>query len=1106
MKKRNIKVKLLTGVLAMTLAASQFPMNLAFAVNENEDSSSENAVSQNVVADFEINNADDFLAFAENCRKNSWSKGKVIKLNADIDLYGKDFEGIPSFSGDFDGNGHAISNLSIASGDEAVGLFRYLETDGQVCNLTVSGFIMSSDSRDLVGGIVGVNSGTIINCTFKGQITGLNVAGGITGLNGGSGRIVDCYNEGFITSQTNVGGIAGINRGLVSDCVNNGNVNSDSSWVDNEIENENTDKNVFDGLLESGKNIGGVCGWSNGIIATCENNGTVGYYKTGENVGGIVGCQSGSVFYCKNYGHVYGKQDVGGIAGQFEPTIVIRDIQEIKDEMDILHEMLDDSTNDIDKATDKLSSDLDKLNDNSDKITDYADIVSDEGLDNLDINTDVANDLSDRADYVSRHLEPINKYISNALDDMEELNKVLDKMEDDVEMSKDDKDKIKKSRESINSSVKKMKTASDEANKHLEVISDMYDDALEEGTKVADEKDAKTPGGLSDEEYSKEKAKATWKALIENDEFSDEMMDLMDALIDAMSAATDITADMTDISNVVGPYIDDSSDALSDDLEKANKLSKHILESFSDASDDTGAVLNYLNSYDKLELINFSDSFDKNFQSLQDEAKDTIKTMDTLNSDASKHSDILEEDMRKINDQMKVVTDLVIDRLSSLETVASGEDIIVDVSKDDKEGNASSSITGCTNKGNVDGNNNVGGIVGSIGIDNLDDKNSGLGSRYEVSAVLLSSINTGFITVKNKNAGGIIGYAVAGYIADCLSSGGIISEEGNYLGGIAGNCQGYIDSCKSLSVLSGNEYLGGIAGVADDVTNCLSMPMIMESKGRVGAVIGAYQSDDDDITVYHQGMSDHISNNYFVSEELFGIDNVSYLGVAEPIEYDDLCDRAYEFKTIRIYFVDEDYNLVDDRSYLYGQSLENLQYPSYATENGTYAEWEMLEDAEIKTNKVVRCVVAKNVTVLSSIQKENGKALALAEGVFTKQAELNVIKEETSSDNKKTVAQYSITLNNANISSEQEVNIRLLQETEGNAVIYQSVDGVLTKMPAEKIGSYWQIRMTGDNITVIMEVTKANEMLIFYIAGGAILLVIIVAAIIIAGKKKKKKA
>ena len=86
---------------------------------------------------------------------------------------------------------------------------------------------------------------------------------------------------------------------------------------------------------------GGIAGYSDGKIYYCSNSGTVGYQHVGYNTGGIVGrLHQGYLQNCTNSGAVFGRKDVGGIAGQMEPFLEIQ--------------YLDDKLKEIDRETEKF--------------------------------------------------------------------------------------------------------------------------------------------------------------------------------------------------------------------------------------------------------------------------------------------------------------------------------------------------------------------------------------------------------------------------------------------------------------------------------------------------------------------------------------------------------------------------------------------------------------------------------------------------------------------------------------------------------------------------------------------------------------------------------
>lgn len=68
-----------------------------------------------------LRTAEDLAGFSRNCTLDSWSQGKTVYLEADIDLTGVDFAPIPTFGGTFEGQGHTISGLSITGSGNGAG-------------------------------------------------------------------------------------------------------------------------------------------------------------------------------------------------------------------------------------------------------------------------------------------------------------------------------------------------------------------------------------------------------------------------------------------------------------------------------------------------------------------------------------------------------------------------------------------------------------------------------------------------------------------------------------------------------------------------------------------------------------------------------------------------------------------------------------------------------------------------------------------------------------------------------------------------------------------------------------------------------------------------
>ena len=267
-----------------------------------------------------ISSPSDLLALAENCVLDSYSQGLTVRLEADIDLSGADWPGVPIFSGTFDGGGHRITGLTLDQAGSVQGLFRYLAPTACVQDLTVEGTVTPQGSRETVGGIAGSNAGTIVRCCFSGTVEGAGQVGGIAGCNTVTGIVEACTTEGAVGGSHLVGGVVGENRGVVRDCTNEAAVNTTEQQNQVEISDITLETLTGSEAADTVTDIGGIAGSSSGVLRDCENRADVGYQKMGYNIGGIAGSQSGYLTGCTNSGAVRGRKDVGGIVGQLEPA------------------------------------------------------------------------------------------------------------------------------------------------------------------------------------------------------------------------------------------------------------------------------------------------------------------------------------------------------------------------------------------------------------------------------------------------------------------------------------------------------------------------------------------------------------------------------------------------------------------------------------------------------------------------------------------------------------------------------------------------------------------------------------------------------------------
>ena len=220
---------------------------------------------------------------------------------------------VEGFEGTFDGQGYEISDLFINRPDEdRVGLFGAVEEGGVIENATVVNADVTGKGG--VGGLVGINMGTMSDSYSTGSVTGNSTVGGLVGQNWG-GTVHNSYSSGSVIGEGMVGGLVGGSAGTVSNSYSTGSVTGNIfvgglvGWY-------------FDGTVSDSYSTSSVSGNSSvgGLVAS--NHGTVSNsYSTGSvtgnsSVGGLVGQNGNTVSNSYSTGSVTGNSSVGGLVGQ----------------------------------------------------------------------------------------------------------------------------------------------------------------------------------------------------------------------------------------------------------------------------------------------------------------------------------------------------------------------------------------------------------------------------------------------------------------------------------------------------------------------------------------------------------------------------------------------------------------------------------------------------------------------------------------------------------------------------------------------------------------------------------------------------------------------
>lgn len=441
-----------------------------------------------------LSSEEDWERFADNCRLDIWSQNKKVYLTQDLNLAGHEQQSVPTFGGYFDGQGHTIRGLSIQDPVSYAGLFCYTQTSAVITHLNVNGNLVPEGKRMVVGGIVGDNRGILMDCTFDGKVEANDYVGGIVGFNEASGILIGCTNKGSITGVHDTGGIAGENDGNLVRCVNEADVNitNEDKGVSLEdinladyaaslLDLDNKDSKADNSsALSNAVDTGGIAGISTGIIQYCSNSGSIGYEHVGYNVGGIAGRQSGYILSCENTGRVYGRKDVGGIAGQAEPYVAV-DLSEdiayqLTDNINELHDLIDRMLEDAGTESDTISGRLSIIQDFADKALDNTSDLTDRTVEWADKMVSAANETMNRIDYVMEEAEkdggPIDQTtqaVGNGKDAAAEIGDALDSLDVYQYLSEEEKKRY------------------DEAKEQLQKASEEYNDSYTEYVKAYDQ-------------------------------------------------------------------------------------------------------------------------------------------------------------------------------------------------------------------------------------------------------------------------------------------------------------------------------------------------------------------------------------------------------------------------------------------------------------------------------------------------------------------------------------------------------------------------------------------------------------------------------------------
>ncbi|MCH5250183.1 MAG: hypothetical protein J1E98_09625 [Lachnospiraceae bacterium] len=1324
MKKKTI-IKIFSILAAATLFMTQVSYTVVYAVESEAESETEAETESTVIPESEkeviyISSAEELSDVSAKCNNDQWSSDKRIELTEDIALSGSDFEPFKIFAGTFNGNGHTISGFRHKGSGYADGFFRYITVTGIVQDLAITGIVESENEKDCTGGLCGINGGWILNCTFSGKVEGKSETGGLVGENESSGTINNCSVSGTVTGYDRAGGISGANYGAIRNCVNKAGINSDSSWLEEKDEAglEWLLEDVTERKLVSGTDIGGIAGYSKGIIANCNNAGVVGYEHNGYNIGGIAGRQSGRVSSCNNTGSVYGRKDVGGIVGQMEPYISVEEAESISEAVQRLHNLIDKFLDDASATQDDVSADFDGLRSHADMALSDADSIAGQTTDFIDKNITAVNEVGSRIRYIMERLPYIIGDINNAIGKSkkvaDDLQKVVDALKVLENAEGETYDETKYARLSLvpgvggnvyadksepaegeevritvtpdegyrlayltamdagknNVALTEVESGYEGSNEYTFVMpaenvvvkaefaavdtNSLFVKYVEDGTDTADETDTSNMTGVSDEldvtdvsegsnvsdvsdepnmtdasdmkiivesnpggkadysvsgtavtltvrpnsgytvenvptvtdvagssitvsgqgadsyiytfdtegaqspvkvriTFSPQSDSATigdsWSDLRKNisllqtrmqnisdtmdkinklmdgkniDDFTSEdisnllsyMVELAQELSDAGTTLSYVLSDLSTLVEIMTPYIEEALKNAGVEMDSLVKDLKEVFSYLDSAFGLLRSTILYLNGKFDIQFAKLGDGMSTSIHSLFDELGEISSYAARINNDINRHSDVLDADLHAINDQINIIFQLFVQKIEDVEDLYFEESGYEDVSDEDIDENSDGKVDRSVNSGIVKGDINVGGIAGSMAIDEEDPEGNAagsvhysFGSRYLTKCIIDRCKNDGKITAKKDGVGGIAGYMNLGIITDSEAYGSAESTDGEYIGGISGESLALIRNCYSLASLKGLGYIGGIVGSGKKIQDCYSMALIDEDTIRKGAIAGWIETKEDERLDY----GEDIKGNFFVSDDLSGIDSVSYIGIAEPVTYKEILEMTgvpTQFRHLQLTFIANDV-VVERMEVEYGKPLSEIELPDAPHIDGSYAKWPDITNMKMSSNITLEAEYYDNITTLPSQEvivskdedsdKTTDKPYAFIDGIFTDDTDLDVIVTEKSAQetkaeigkNAKSVI-YEITVKNGDLSDEAISKVRIYNPYEKVKAVMDQSNGRFEDISYKEYGKYIQVEMKGDNGIYRIVSGKDDYTLIICIAGGAILLLVVV--------------
>lgn len=757
--------------------------------------------------------------------------------------------------------------------------------------------------------------------------------------------IMDLKVEGTLLpggSRVNIGGIAGTNRGTIENCVFSGSAMAQESLGGIAGYNEKT--GVIRGctgqaVLTGNLKTGGIAGYNEGLVENCVNTGEINTSASGveeasdsqgaveidlasavkaekvNDAGGIAGLSLGTISGCRNYGAVgypHTGYNMGGIAGRHSGIIDqcanYGTIQGRKDAGGITGQFEPYLRISYDEDTlSKVQDQLDALSDMGDSLSQLLENVGDNTSNNLEQVGNRMDQVRDIGKYYKEVYQADGDALNEELDDAcSDLEDVLDGME--------------------------MNLVSSDSKKRITQMRTLLQRQKELKTELAD----RYLGGVTD-----------WKALRE---WLERRHQLLNELLENMQEMkTNLEELLIDVPKDAIQGVED----FGEDLDALRNETGDLADVIRDNRDRVKADLDSMDDELTVELDGLS------------------ADVDTISDDLKSSKEQIRTQKQQIEDQLKQIRNTLSDGMEDARDQLNEKEeerFFQDISDENEEELAAGMIRQCLNEGQVSADFHAGGIAGIIGMEiSLDpeqdlesDEEKTLNVTRNARASIQGCLNRGDIQVKSDYAGGIAGRANLGALA-MNQNYGDVAAEGDYAGGIAGSSSYVLRQNYSMSDVTGHSYVGGIAGLGNEIRNNYAMAVIRSQDGEwMGSIAGNLDEDGS------------AEGNFYVDEGIGAIDGVTYESQARGLTYEEflaLGQMPEEFQSLKVQFIVEG-QVIKTITCQYGSALDESEIPMLLKKDGYYYEWETKDLSCIKSNEKIYAVYKPwNTTIASSDDK-----------------------------------------------------------------------------------------------------------------------------------------